>query len=307
MIVSSFLSSSEPGCIVAGTDFSARAARAGDAAAALAVRLGMPLRLVHSLGETLREEMPQGARDALTPILLERLRMEAGRLRQSGATVDEALLAGVPDEGINDFARRWNARLIFFGYPALGMLNRWLTGSVSEVIAESSQVPTLLVRAPEPLEDWARGEKALHVFIATDLTPESDAALRWVADLRTLGPCEITLGCVDRASGLAAGTPDSAQTLIRELRNRAKQFLGIEPAVRIAPGVAPVEAQLLQLAGELHADLLVTGTHQRHGFDRLWHHSVSRGLLRHSTISVACVPPVMEAAHLPVASFTAPS
>jgi nucleotide-binding universal stress UspA family protein len=301
------------GCIVCGTDFSARAARAGEAAAALAIRLGVPLRLVHSMGETLREELPYGARETLAPVLLERLRAETGRLRQRGVAVDEALLGGIPDEGINDFADRWNARLIVFGYPALGALNRWLTGSVSEVIAESSRVPTLLVRAPTALQKWARGEWPLRVFIAADLTAESEAALRWVADLQAIAPCEITLGCVDRpattfhAGSMTAEAPGSARALARELGDRARRILGSEPEVHIGPDTSPVEAGLLHLAGALQADLLVTGTHQRHGFDRLWHHSVSRGLLRHSPISVACVPPVTEAAALAVASFVAPS
>jgi nucleotide-binding universal stress UspA family protein len=43
-----------------------------------------------------------------------------------------------------------------------------------------------------------------------------------------------------------------------------------------------------------HVDLLVVGTHQRHGLGRLRFGSVSRTVLHHSTASVAVVPPAHE-------------
>jgi hypothetical protein len=51
-----------------------------------------------------------------------------------------------------------------------------------------------------------------------------------------------------------------------------------------------VDAQLVGLAIEEQADLIVVGTHQWHGLSRLRHGSVSRGILRHAPMSVACVP-----------------
>jgi nucleotide-binding universal stress UspA family protein len=44
------------------------------------------------------------------------------------------------------------------------------------------------------------------------------------------------------------------------------------------------------MAREEGADLIVVGSHQYRGFERLWHTSVSRGLLHSATMSVAVVP-----------------
>lgn len=50
------------------------------------------------------------------------------------------------------------------------------------------------------------------------------------------------------------------------------------------------DAQLVGMAVEAQADLIVVGTHQRHGFSLLGESSVSRGILRHAPMNVACVP-----------------
>jgi nucleotide-binding universal stress UspA family protein len=47
---------------------------------------------------------------------------------------------------------------------------------------------------------------------------------------------------------------------------------------------------LVEMAIESHADLVVVGTHQWQGLDRLRHGSISRGILHHAPMSVACVP-----------------
>ena len=50
------------------------------------------------------------------------------------------------------------------------------------------------------------------------------------------------------------------------------------------------DARLIELGVEAQADLIVVGTHQSHGISRLRRPSVSRGILRHAPMSVACVP-----------------
>jgi nucleotide-binding universal stress UspA family protein len=44
------------------------------------------------------------------------------------------------------------------------------------------------------------------------------------------------------------------------------------------------------MAAKAKADLFVVGTHQWHGLERVWHPSVSRSILRHARITVACLP-----------------
>ena len=51
------------------------------------------------------------------------------------------------------------------------------------------------------------------------------------------------------------------------------------------------DPQLIEFAKDAEADLMVVGTHQRHGVERFWLGSVSRRILHDAPMSVACVPP----------------
>jgi len=299
------MTTNDPRPILCGTDFSESATEAVRVAAALAQRFSAPLIVAHSVDE--RAEFPNHLRPRLMNEDRPRLAAEAERLRKLGLTFEEKLLRGAPDDGVASFAGKAQARLIVVAASGTGAFGRWVLGNVAERIAETSPVPTLVVRAAEPFLAWARGERALKVFVATDFTATADAALRWVAELRQMGPCEITLGYIDRppqergelaileAMSLVAERPDARQALERDLREKAGRLLGAEPAIRIEPGSARVDAHLIQLATEAGADLLVLGTHQWHGLDRLRHTSISRLMLRDAPMNVACVPVAVEA------------
>ena len=292
--------------IICLTDFSENAARAAEVAAAVAERLSTSLIVAHSVDE--RGEFPDHLRSRMMKEDAPRLAQEAARLSQLCRNVKEEMLAGVqylggaPDDGVVTCATKADARLVVVASSGTGALGRWMLGSVAERTAESAPMPTLVVRAAEPFVAWARGERALEIFVAADFTETSDAALRWVGELRQIGPCEITLGYIDgpaeeRAKpavfdgmGKDVLTPEVQQVLGRDLREKAERLLGTVPAIRVMPRSARVDAHLIALATEAGADLLVLGTHQWHGLDRLRHTSISRRILRDAPMSVACVP-----------------
>lgn len=67
--------------------------------------------------------------------------------------------------------------------------------------------------------------------------------------------------------------------------------MGNFPArILVEPGLGRADFSLLEIARRERADLIVTGTHQRHGVERLWHTSVSRALLHDAPVSVLVVP-----------------
>ncbi len=288
--------------IVCGTDFSECAAQAATVADALARRLDAPLVLARSADE--RGAFPEHLRTRLVNEDRPRLAEQADRLRGLGLAFEEKLLRGVPDDGVAAFAGQAGAQLVVVGASGKGSAwaGRWVLGNIAERIAETSSVPTLVVRASEKLLDWTRDGRPLKVFIAVDFTATSEAALRWLADWRQIGPCEITLGYVHRLPeprgdiamfeglGMTAMTAKTREELERDLRERAVRLLGVEPAIRVVPASARVDAHLIQLATEAGADLLVLGVHQWHGLQRVWHASISRRILHHAPMSVACVP-----------------
>ena len=296
--------------IICGTDFSKPAEQAANAAAALAARLEETLVLVHSVeGAGLGASSPK-VFDALFAHVGEQLQAEAGRLRALGPTVKAELLTGPPDEALVKLALPRATRLIVVSSLGRRAPGRWLLGSVSERTAERAAVPTLVVRDATPFVAWARGERALKVFVAIDFTVSAEAALRWVKELKRIGPCEVIVGHVnwpptERARlglggplPLTENPPAAQHVLERDFSARVSEILGDGAArVRVVPGWGRTDAALIEMARQEKADLLVSGTHQHHGLERLADPSVSRGLLHHAPMSVACVPTPHELTH----------
>lgn len=288
--------------IILGSDFSDNARQAGTVAAALAQNLGDTLRLLHA-HESAGLAASTEALESFLAGSHARLAEETDRLRELGATVKPELLAGFPDEAIVREAGKMGTRLIVLASLGRRAPERWLLGNVSERVAERAAVPTLVVRRPDPLVAWAREGRPLRVICGYDYTAPADMALRFVRELRKVGPVELTVAQVNwplgdhHRLGLPGGMPLDANPseqqaiLERDLRERVADLMGKTPSrILVEPGLGRAEFSLLEIARRERADLIVTGTHQRHGLDRLWHTSVSRALLHDAPVSVLVVP-----------------
>ena len=277
--------------LLCGTDFSPTAGQAANVAVALAQRLQVPLELVHV------SVIP-----AYPPIRKD-LRAEAARLRRAGAVVQEALLNGNADEELVKRASPDSCRLLVVSSLGKRASHRWLLGSISERTAERASVPTLVVRDAASFEAWTRGKRPLKVFVAFNCTVTSEAALVWVKELQAIGPCDVVVGYVDwppeqraRLGGagslpLVGNLPDVQTVLERDVRARAVELLGDIPfRLRVEANWGRPDARLAEMAKEEGSDLIVVGSHQYRGFERLWHTSVSRGLLHSAAMNVAVVP-----------------
>lgn len=298
------VSRSGPEHIVCATDFSANAQRAADVAATLAARVGAVLVLAHVTDEmNTHASTPEEFR-AFSQPARKQLAAEARRLRRSGVTVEPVLLNGAwAEQALARHLQQRPPALVVVAAVSKIAFERWTLGSVSEGVAQSSPVTTLVVRDPEPLLEWARGEAPLRILAGVGLEAEAVTVLRWVEGLRRFGSCEVTLGHVNWPPHSRAGyggegplslsrNPPRVQRLLeRDLRARAAAVdPGWNVRLRVVPAWGRPDAPLLALARSSRADLLVIGTHQRHGFNRVVHGSVSRDILRHAAVSVACVP-----------------
>lgn len=286
--------------ILCGTDFSGNARAAAEVGAQLAEAWEEPLTLAHAS----LEAEPAAARTALS--------REAARLRKtSSAGILSKLLQGEASEVLAGRTAADSTRLVVVSSLGERGPARWFLGSVAERTAERAKVPTLVVRQAEPFHAWFRGERALRIFIAFDFTQTSDAALRWVrSDLLRTRPCELVIAHINwppqegsRIGGatplqLVGNPPEVQRVLLRDLKARANELLGTDDfKVRIEPNWGRADVRLADMAAEESADLIVVGSHQSQGFNRLWHHSISRGLLERSSASVAVVPTPPAARH----------
>ncbi len=287
--------------IICGTDFSAHASEAANAAAALTARLQGTLSLVHVM-DTSRYELPsKELMDYLCSSRQTKLKKEAGRLRRQGATVEELFLQGSPAVSLVKAATDSGARLIVVS--SLGQIapSRWFVGSVAERTAQNASVPTLVVRNQKPLEAWARSQRTLNVVVAYDFSESGDAALRWTSFLSEIGPCRITVVYVawppEVGGRFGAGYdqahpyyPSEVEKLLkRDLQEKCEEVLGkTKLRFRVAAGLGRPDPQLIEIAANEKADVIVVGTNQRRGLARLG--SVSRAVLHHAPLNVACIP-----------------
>ncbi|HEX7453373.1 MAG TPA: universal stress protein [Polyangiaceae bacterium] len=287
--------------IVCGTDFSEHAEQAGRAAAAVAKRLGVPLKLVHVLPESplLLSLVPSEAN------LRTALNAQAAKLHlHFGVDVEPIALFGVPHEALLEFALAANASLVVLSSLGMKKQQHWLVGSVAERVAQRSSLPVLVVRNAAGIEAWARAERALSVMLGADLGATSMGALRWVEGLRRVLPCDVCIAQVawpfaeharlgiKGAVALEGLRPELQARLEADLKTWAGTLQGEGNTTFLVSACwGRVDGHLAQLADEAHVDLLVVGTHQRAWAARAWQGSVSRGVLHYASSNVACVPP----------------
>jgi nucleotide-binding universal stress UspA family protein len=291
--------------IVCGTDFSEHAAPGLCAAGALAARLrDGELWLVHVLDGALTQEFDPVDWDKLKAKTGDRLRGEANQLRERFSlphVYSMVLVGSSASDVLAAFARVKQAALVVVASQGHGASPLFRLGGTSERLAVISDVPALVVRDASAFESWSRGERPLRILLGVDWTTSSTLALRLVKVLRGAGPCDVIAAhvyyCDESAAryGLTRGTsweePDQRieELLARDLATYVGE-LGGEGAVVLQPklGVGRLGDHLLEVADAQRADLVVVGTHRRHGLRRLA--SVSSVILHFGHASVACVP-----------------
>lgn len=280
-------------CILCATDFSPHANNAATIAAKLALGRSENLRLVHATDAT--------SATALTTAK-KHLEAEAQRLRQTGASVEPLLLEGRhPSEALLAHIRAELPALVVVASGVKGPIDRWALGSFSERVAESSPVPTLVVRNPAAFERWDWSKDRLTILLALDLHPTSDVVLRWAKAFRMAGPCDLAFCHVNRRmptveeAAISPGRPVNPPTLTsrlkRELHKRVRdQFGDDDSPVMVRPYFGDPGPCILEIADEMKAQIIAVGAHQRHGLSRLAQFSVSRELLHLSGTNVVCIP-----------------
>ena len=279
--------------ILCATDFSPHANEAATVAAKIALRRGEKLRLIH---------ITHSPRASVLTTLRSRLDSELDRLQKSGFEAEALLLNGSrPADELVAYIRREPASLVVVGCGVKSPMDRWARGSFSEQIAESSPVPTLVVRNPAVFDSWDWSKGRLRVLLALDFYSSSDVVLRWAKQFQIAGPCDFVACHVNwrmpspdeyaEAAGVPVNPPTIQRRLERDLKKKIRDQMGddsVELVVR--PYFGDVGPPIVELAAEKKAQLIVVGAHQRHGIRRLAQFSVSREVLHQSSTNVICVP-----------------
>lgn len=291
--------------ITCGTDFSDGARRAAAVAAALAVRFGARLQLVHVVDDLGAElTFAEGDMSAYEP-RRQTLEADAAELRRAHPiTIDTVFEPGVADVHLVETARRAHSALLVVS--SLGQTRqhaRWLLGSIAERVAQTATVPVLVVRDGRGLIEWASGTRALRVVVGVDDGAPARAALDWVGELRQQAPCDLQVVRIVLPSEAHArlGVPPPVPleglrpTVERLLRRELRRWTGHVPGEgtvswHVEGNWGRVDSPLLHDARRMAADVVVVGTNQRAGLARVWQGSVSRHVLHNADGDVVTVP-----------------
>ena len=290
------------GPIVCGTDFSEPSLRAVRAAGRLAARMQTPLHLVHAieLSADTALDTARGEAEARAGRQLSALVDGLGTL---GASVQIHLVNGPPDEALQELAARVSAKLIVVAALGQRHPDRWQLGSHAERLAQRSHVPVLVVRDLEPFEAWTQAQRPLRILLGADFSLSCEAAMRFIADLRAFGPCEVVavhlywpptqfhrLGLAGVRNYIEPD-PEVTKALERDFSAKFAQTLGAGPIkARFEPHMGRIGSRLAILASDEQVDLVVVGSHARGGAERILLGSVSHDVTHWAKVSVACIP-----------------
>jgi len=226
------------------------------------------------------------------------------KLTKSGHSAFAKTTVGYPKEAITTYAKEWGADLIMVGSHGHGAVTRLLLGSTAQAVLHAAHCPVEVVR---PVPESRASARGIRILLATDGSECSAKAVDFVAkqvwpahsEVKILSVGELVPVAVP-SLGTQFATP--VPNLVDELCKRA--HLQAEGAVASArqtlkptgldiydatPLNSDPRGTILAEAKTCHADLIVLGSHGRHGLERFLMGSVAEAVAANATCSVAVV------------------
>lgn len=292
--------------IVCPTDFSAFSGRAFERAVAMAAWYQAALTVLHVLPDTVvpsSELAYMGNPMLLDPTLREAIQGDLSLLvapaRRAGLHAAGELREGKPATEIVRVARELPADLIVMGTHGRSGFQRWVLGSVAETVLRRAPCPVLTVRAHAAEQPGPMFFK--RILCATDFSPASEAAVGYAASLADEADgCLLLVHVLDRlgaGSRPGAGADGDSRRPDFECAARAQLRRALPPEARewclteeiVTCGkVAP---EILRLAAEREAGLIVMGVHGRSLLDLMAFGSVTHQVVGEAVCPVLTVRP----------------
>ena len=278
--------------ILLATDGSEEAELAARTAADLAAKTGSELHVVHVLAlppETLHDPFGTDARREFEKRGREKLDELVGRLEASGGEVAGAHFGvGSPAAEIVARAEELGAGMVVLASRGLGAMRRALMGGVSDSVVRHAPCPVLVVRS-EPLAFPTK------ILLATDGSEEATLAASTAAELAKGTGSELHVVHVGSfIPTFLAATEVEPGRAAREARKTLDDDVGrIQAAdgavaqAHLRFGGAPEE--VVALAEDIGAGLIVMGSRGRGGIRRALMGSVSERVVRHAHCPVMII------------------
>lgn len=290
--------------IVCPVDFSDNSRRALEHAALLARWYEAELNVLHvmPLMPTVFGIATPMVTDAVEPATTEAIVRElAGFVSEAGARVPETqtvLRSGPAAAGILRYAADTEADLLVLGTHGRTGFERFMLGSVAEKVLRKASCPVLTV--PRASEGPANRPSFARILCGADFSPASDRAVEYALSLAQEANGRLTLlHVLDWLPGkeFAAFPQFDAEVYRRQAIGEARRRLEAlvpdeahdwcEPDFRISCGKPYV--QVLRLAAEEQADLVVLGVHGAGVIDRMLFGSTTQHVVRQATCPVLTI------------------
>lgn len=217
-----------------------------------------------------------------------------------GAAIETRVLEGDPRSIIQEEAEALPADLMVMGTHGRSRLEHLLFGSVTEKELRRAPCPVLTVsRGVPPLP---AGPLFRRILCAADLTRASEQTLDLAFSLAAEGDAQVTLLHVidtppgDTWAGLLLAVPEvgpSSHPFVTQARADLRKAAAHGPPSlrsvieRVETG-APA-SEILRLAGEIDADLIVLGAHPRGALGRMLFGSTTSQVVRRAKCPVLVV------------------
>jgi nucleotide-binding universal stress UspA family protein len=227
---------------------------------------------------------------------LETLAAPAGPL---GVPVRIGVYEGRVVQEILDRARSWPADLLVMGTHGRGGFERWMLGSVTEKVLRKAPCPVLTV--PPPAEPHSTGSVLFRrILCPVDFSNASLAALDYALKIAEQPGIDVTVLHVlellveDEPGARIAGfdVPEFRRYLEQDARDRLQRVVSERareprPHEEVVGGRAWRE--ILRVAEEEHADLVVMGVRGRNPVDLALFGSTTQHVVRGATVPVLVV------------------
>jgi nucleotide-binding universal stress UspA family protein len=247
--------------------------------------------------------LTEGAKDTARALV----ETTAEQLDRPGLEVFSDIQLGYPKKAIPEFAREWKADLIMVGSRGLGAVSRFFLGSVAQGVLRAAPCSVEIVRSTSP--DSPASSHAMKILLATDGSECSEIAVRSVANRPWPAGSEFKivsgreLLTLENATSASSPCPIYPESLLNEIledaRKRADKAIAQARHVLTSKGlkvcdgpgtpVGDAREILLDEARAWGVDLIVLGSHGRHGFDRLVLGSVSESVALYADCSVEVI------------------
>lgn len=284
--------------ILVPLDGSALADRAVPFAATIAARAGWSILLLRAVN-TMREPN-DAAGKALVREARAALDAVAAGLTTDGLHANTRIVDKQAETAILEATADEDVVLVVMSTHGRGGLGRFIYGSVADTVLRHAPVPVMMV-PPHGLDGWP-ADRQIKIMVPLDGSELSKAALEPARDLADILGGSLILASVVTfprysayAEGYAFVEPDPNDNLLTQTRHYLEEI-----AAGLRTEVRPVEVHarygtpyfdIMAIARDLGAGLLVMATHGRGGMTRALLGSVATATIRQTDVPLMLVQP----------------